>query len=71
MIDILGKKYMTEKEASSVYPYSAKWFQKKRKDSRSGKTDGPPFIQLSYRGKSYYPVIALENWFKKRIAENE
>lgn len=70
MIDILGKKYITVKEAAAIYPYSEEWFQKKKQDKKKGLTC-PPYIQLSYHGKTYYPVIELESWFRKKIAENE
>lgn len=70
MIDILGKKYITEKEATTFYPYSEAWFRKKRLDKKKG-LNCPPFIQMHKKGKIYYPVVALENWFRKKIAENE
>ncbi len=70
MIKLFDREYLTEKEASAIYPYSIKWFQEKRQGKKKG-LSCPPFIQIHERGKVFYPVIDLENWFKKKVAENE
>lgn len=62
MVDIQGIKYISEKEASQRYCYSQAWFQKRR---RSGLP--PPFIKLEGKGKVYYPLNKIEEWFKQNM----
>jgi hypothetical protein len=62
MIEILGKKYLTDKEASHLYGYSVSWFQKQRY-----KKEPPPFIKIQGKGKVYYSVDDLNEWFSNNI----
>jgi predicted DNA-binding transcriptional regulator AlpA len=62
MIEIDGKKYLTDKEASHIYGYSISWFQKQR-----FKNEPPPYIKIQGKGKVYYSEIELKEWFKTNI----
>jgi predicted DNA-binding transcriptional regulator AlpA len=62
MIELLGVKYITDKEASHLYGYSVSWFQKQR-----AKKQPPPFVKLQGKGKVYYSVEELDKWFKENI----
>lgn len=62
MIDILGIKYITDKEASARYGFSLSWFQKQR-----GKKESPPYVKLLNRGKVYYSLDELDQWFKENM----
>lgn len=62
MIECLGKKYLTEKEASKRYGMSQQWFKKRR-----GKNLEPKFIQIVPRGTVMYPLEESDFWFKKQI----
>lgn len=64
MIDILGIKYITEKEASLRYGYSTSWFQQKRSQNLP-----PPFVKL--KGKVLYSLDKLDKWFIKNMIEVE
>ncbi len=66
MIDIRGKKYINEKEASIRYGYSRSWFKSRRK-----KHLPPPFIKMENKGKILYPLIELDAWFDKIMGINE
>ena len=62
MIELLGVKYITDKEASHIYGYSVSWFQKQRHNKKP-----PPFIKIQDKGKVYYAVDELNKWFKDNI----
>lgn len=62
MIDIMGVKYMTDKEASKRYGYSTSWFQKQRSLKQQ-----PSFIKLLGKGKVYYPLGETDMWFKDNM----
>ena len=62
MIELNGKKYITDKEASSRYGYSKSWFQRQR-----FKKLPPPFIKIQGKGKVYYSIDELDKWFKENI----
>ncbi len=63
MVEILGVKYITDKEASQLYGYSVSWFQKRRH-----KKLPPPYIRLlEGNGKIFYPIEELNKWFKDNI----
>lgn len=68
MIEILGTKYITEKEASQRYGYSRAWFQKQRYLHLS-----PKYTRLtsSKRGRVYYPIDQIDAWFKMQIEIND
>lgn len=62
MIDILGIKYISEKEAVTRYGHSPSWFQKQRLN------DLPPYcVRLQGKGKVYYPVEETDKWFKDNL----
>ena len=62
MIELLGIKYITDKEASQMYGYSVSWFQKQRYTKSP-----PPFIKIQNKGKVYYSIEELNKWFKENI----
>lgn len=62
MIDCLGKKYLTEKEASRRYGMSTQWFKKRRHKKLK-----PEYVQFVPRGTVMYPVEEVDAWFKKQI----
>ena len=65
MIEILGTKYITEKEAVNRFKYSASWFQKARYDQSS-----PPYVKFNGKGRVYYPLETLDNWFMQKMQVN-
>ena len=67
MIEILGKKYITEKEASSRYGYSMAWFQKKRYLHEK-----PSFTKINSdkRGRIYYCLGETDKWFNHQLEKN-
>lgn len=62
MVEIVGIKYISDKEASKKYGFSISWFQRER----FNKT-GPRFIKLNGKGKVFYPVEETDNWFKNKM----
>lgn len=62
MREIIGKMYLTEKEAARRYGYSTSWFQ-----SRRNKHLPPTFMKISNQGKVYYPLKETDDWFQKNI----
>lgn len=61
MIKIMGKEYISDKEAEHIYGFSRDWFKKRR----SLKNGGPPFIKLE--GKVLYQTKELDAWFKSHM----
>lgn len=66
MIEIMGVKFLTDKEAADRYGYSRTWFQHQRT-----KKDGPPFIKITGRGKVLYKLESVDKWFTDRMIERE
>jgi len=64
MIDLFGTKYITDKEASQRYGYSASWFQLQRH-----KKLPPHFVKLQGKGKDYYPLDETDKWFKESMKQ--
>lgn len=64
MINILGKEYISDKEAEYKFGFSREWFQKQRSLKK-----GPPSIKIS--GKVLYSLEKLEQWFSDRMKEAE
>ena len=64
MIEILGKKYLTQKEASQKFGFSVSWFEKQRSHKKP-----PPYIKI--QGKILYDLETLERWFKNQLKEQE
>jgi predicted DNA-binding transcriptional regulator AlpA len=62
MIEIMGKQYITDKEASKRYGYSVSWFQQLR-----SKKEPPNFIKIRGKGKVYYPLKDTDEWFAKAM----
>ena len=62
MIEILNEKFISDKEASHLYGYSVSWFQKQRY-----KKQPPPFVKIQGKGKVYYSIKELDEWFKNNI----
>jgi len=62
MIEINGKHYITEKEASKKYGYSVPWFRLSRKQK-----DAPPFFRLRENGKILYSIEETDQWFQNRF----
>jgi hypothetical protein len=62
VIDIMGVKYMTAKDASKRYGYSVEWFQKRRSEKKP-----PPYIKLQDKGRVLYPMNDCDNWFQQEL----
>lgn len=60
MIELFGKKYITEKEASVRYQYSREWFRRRRWQRAE-----PKYIKPAGKGKVYYPLEDTDSFFKK------
>lgn len=60
MIDILGKRYMNDKEAAQRYGYSQSWFKHRRNEKKA-----PNYIKI--QGKIFYDVEETDKWFKSII----
>ncbi len=66
MITLLGKEYLTEKEAATMFGHSIGWLRMLRYRKKCS-----PYIRLSEEGKIYYQKTALEDWIRKKILENQ
>lgn len=66
MPEILGKKYLTQKEASRRYGMSEAWFQKRRQRSLR-----PEYIKFENGKNIYYPQIETDQWFEHQLRMNE
>ena len=62
MIEILGKKYVTDKELARKYGFSLSWFRNQRY-----KKQGLPYVKITGQGKILYDVELADEWFKKNI----
>lgn len=62
MIEILGIKYLSSKEASIRYGMSINWFAIRRYQKNS-----PPYTQLQKKGKILYPLHETDEWFKENM----
>lgn len=62
MIEFMGKKFLTTKEASKRYGRSVQWFDKRRMNKLK-----PTYMQITERGSVLYPEIETDSWFKKQI----
>ncbi len=62
MIEIMGKKYLTEKEVSHKYGLSMAWFRLRR-----WKKDSPPYTKLQGKGKVLYPEKETDGWFEDNM----
>ena len=66
MIEIIGKKYLSEKEAANRYGYSRSWFAHKRLGG-----DGPKCVQLQKPSRVLYPLEETDVWFLERMKIRE
>lgn len=67
MIEIMGVKFLNDKEASDRYGYSRSWFQQARE-----KGGGPPFIKMGPGcARVLYNLENTDNWFKERMKSKE
>ena len=62
MVSILGKEFITDKEAADRYGYSQSWFIRSRSEN-----NGPKYIQIKDNGRVLYPVIETDEWFRCRM----
>lgn len=62
MVNIMGKVYINDKEASKRYGYSQAWFQRCRHEKI-----GPPFVKLRGKGKVYYQIDETDKWFRDNM----
>jgi len=60
MITILGKVYMTDKEASQRYGYSKSWFQRQRHDRKE-----PHYAKMN--GKILYELESTDRYFENLL----
>jgi predicted DNA-binding transcriptional regulator AlpA len=63
---MLGKQFITDKEASERYGYSQSWFLKARANST-----GPKYVQIKDAGRVLYPLAETDAWFKTRMEMKE
>lgn len=66
MIEILGHKYITEKEACAMIGYSKSGLQKMRLSNNA-----PKHIRLHKAGKVYYNKAEFESWIKEKLSSEE
>ena len=66
MMEIMGVKYITPKEASKRYGYSVGWFQKQRSLRKD-----PAYVKINNRGRVLYKAEDLDSWFRERLNETE
>lgn len=59
---IIGKKYISDKEASLRYGYSVGWFRKRRRLKLP-----PKYVRLESKGRVFYPLEETEQWFVDNI----
>lgn len=63
---ILGRDYITRKEAATRYGLSVAWFK-----ARQNRHEEPRFIKLRGTGRVYYDVLLTDEWFKNNMKESE
>ncbi len=56
VITVLGKVYMTDKEAAKRYAHSQSWFQRRRHDKKP-----PPYVKFEH--KVFYPLEETDRYF--------
>lgn len=61
MVIILGKQYITDKEAAAQFGYSRDWFKRQR-----WKGEEPMYFKL--KGKVLYSYDDLKKWFGDRLS---
>jgi hypothetical protein len=66
MIEILGKKFLTTKEASKRYGMSEAWFQKRRERKLR-----PSYTKIENSDRVWYPLVETDQWFEHQIRMKE
>jgi hypothetical protein len=66
MPNILGKDYITRKEASRRYGLSVSWFK-----ARQHHHQEPRFIKIQGSARVYYDLLKTDEWFKNNMKESE
>jgi predicted DNA-binding transcriptional regulator AlpA len=66
MININGKQYINDKEASKKYGYSQEWFKKRRNEKKP-----PCYIKFDVRGRVLYDVDEIDKWFQANLRRYE
>jgi len=66
MKEIMGKKYLSEKEAADRYGYSKSTFIRMREEK-----SGPKFIQLKPHGRVLYSLEQTDLWFNEKMKDKE
>ena len=66
MKEIMGKKYLSEKEAADRYGYSKSTFIRMRECN-----NGPKYVQFKPHGRILYSVEQTDFWFQERMKEKE
>lgn len=64
MIEILGKKYINQKEAAQKFGFSTSWFELQRHLKKP-----PKYIKL--QGKILYELEKVTEWFAKQLIEQD
>lgn len=64
MKEILGVRYITDKEASARYGYSQSWFRQRRHNNVE-----PHYVRLEGKGKAWYPIDETDKWFKDNMVK--
>jgi len=62
MLKILGKVYISTKEAANRYGFSKNWFERKRT-----KKEQPRYVRIEGKSRVYYPLEETDNWFVERL----
>lgn len=66
MIEILGRKFLTTKEASKRYGMSEDWFSQRR-----WKNLPPKYTKICDNGRVLYPKIETDQWFEHQLRMRE
>jgi predicted DNA-binding transcriptional regulator AlpA len=66
MKEIMGKKYLTEKEVADRYGYSKATIIKMRSDG-----NGPKYTQMRPHGRVLYSLENTDGWFNEMMKDKE
>lgn len=66
MKEILGTKYITQKEACVRFGLSSQWFERARANGT-----GPMYFRLRGKGPVFYDLERTDKWFKDNMIEGE
>ncbi len=62
MLEIMGMKFISDKEASKRYGYSQSWFIRSRTQGF-----GPRWVQFKEHGRVLYPLDETDKWFVDKM----